>query len=403
MQSILRRASALYAGLDAGVFTLAGFALLNALSMSSNSFLSLYLTAHRHIEASVVGQLISLRGLAAIAGAYIIGYVIDYGGPRKTLAVAYVLCAAGYLTLASSGAAPVVGGALVAVALARTAFRPAYNVHLSSITAESDRGRAYSLFVMGLNGGSALASTIGGIIISIVPAAVFMWDAALCLVAALVAMVLLRSQYPITEQKQTQVPEERSQRGTRSEFLILCALYFFIEISESLSFFALPIRIVNELGYSPNIWGYMMATLGISVFSLSLLASNYAKRHDQRWVIMISCIAMCLGLAVAGLASSSALLALGWLAFCIAQVFVYPALMQRLLSTIGDNNKARSISFYYSWSSVASTVGPLLAGWAISDQSAVRVPAFCGLAAVVCGILGVLLLSSKPRSESVVT
>lgn len=390
-------ASRLLAGLTPAVFMLAGMALVNALSMASSSFLSIYLTHDLGLRADSVGFILSLRGLAAIAGSYVIGSVIDWAGPRKALVGSFIVCAFSYSIIAISHSGFVVTAGLIAIAIARDAFRPVYNVHLVSICNEEDRGRAYSLFIMAMNGGVGIAASIGGWFMDSRPSGMFVWDSVVCLFTAAIACVLIGTAYGNSTMK-SEGPAVLPRRAWWNRaFLVVCTIYLLVELAESIALFTLPLYITQGLGLDARVWGYMVLGMSLAVFSLSFIASTYAKRHDQRFVILLSSTAMCVGLASTGFGSSLSGILPGWTLFCLGQVFIYPALMQKVLATVVPETSARAVAFYYSWSSVAALTGPLVAGWLYGHQLTQWVWLLCGLAGLACVLVG-LSMFKAPRA-----
>lgn len=162
----------------------------------------------------------------------------------------------------------------------------------------------------------------------------------------------------------------------------------------------LPLHLAQAFGMEAGPRGVMMS---VPAVSSSLIAFNLGKIRQVlsvRRVVVLGGIGFAAALLLLGVAPVVALLVVGALAFGAAQGAFIPTLQDEAMEISPDEQRGAVVAIWVGFARLGQTVGPLLAGLALtlwSPAVTLRVGAGLGIVILAAGLLGPF---SPARAES---
>ncbi len=170
--------------------------LVNRLGGFVATFLAMYLTVERGYSATFAGLVGALYGLGGVVSAVVAGVLTDRLGRRPTLLVAQVSTAVTVAVLGFVQDPVAIAAVACLVGMTSNASRPAVQAMMADIVAPEDRVRAFSLNYWAINLGFAFSAMAAGLIARHGYLTLFLADAGMTLLCALIIFVKLPESRP---------------------------------------------------------------------------------------------------------------------------------------------------------------------------------------------------------------
>lgn len=170
--------------------------LVNRLGGFVATFLAMYLTVERGHSATYAGLVAALHGLGGVVSSVGAGVLTDRLGRRPTLLASQLGTAFSVALLGFMEHPVAIAAAAFAVGTTSNASRPAVQAMIADIVAPEDRMRAFSLNYWAINLGFAVSASAAGLIAEHGYLLLFLGEAALTLVCAVLVFVKLPESRP---------------------------------------------------------------------------------------------------------------------------------------------------------------------------------------------------------------
>ncbi len=308
-------------GLPATFWTLLAGLFVNRLATFVAIFLALFLVRDRGLAPDAAGRIVSLFGVGVLVAGPLGGTLADAIGRRATMllslsAGAFAVGAIGFLR-----AVPLLGLFAFLAALTSELYRPAMNAAIADLVPPEERARAYGLVYWAVNVGWSVSLSFAGFVAERSFVALFLADAATCLVFA--AIVFLR----VPETRPAGLHAESPFAGLARVFrdgpfvvfllLQLGALVVFLQFQ-----LAAPLDMAAH-GVTPRGFSALMAMNGFGVALLQPLLGPALRRRDGARLLATSALLFGLGFGVNALVGTSLAAATGALAFYVVGVLLW--------------------------------------------------------------------------------
>lgn len=370
------------------------FAFINFLGTTAYFFLPIYLTQHLGLTTEMSGLIVSSRGFAALVASLFAGYFLDRFGVLRTANLSLALSAFSQAAIIFFHSPIFI---IVCVAIfsgARTVFRPLYNIRQSECVEPKDLARSYSLFLVFTNLGIGVASIIGAVLYMVSPVTLFLFDASLALVGALLAKSMLGAgPAPLEHFK---VKQRNSPPALGRSFQYVCLNIFIFEVFKNQMLFQIPISFNRSDCCSSLGWGVMTSIASFATIVLSYPAASFTQGYCARKVVSISTLISLSGLAATEVFDDTTAKLAFWLVFCIGQTLYYPASMRLAILSSDGPLTGKTSGTYYASALCGAFVGPALAGLTIASLNAWALILECGVLSVACLLM--ILVSSRSKS-----
>ncbi len=266
-----------YKGLPVPVYVLFFSRIVNRMGDFVRFFLTLYLTGFLGMDEKSAGFIITLSGLASMAGNIAGGKLTDHAGRKKVMLGAQVCSAAfiGFCGFIPDSA--LLPWLLIVSQFFCGAVRPVSSSMVMDLTVAEQRQKAISLLYLGINIGVAVGPLIAGFLFNNFRRWIFWGDAATTIIAVLLVAFLVPESMPAAGNDESLPEQERHEEGSVFKVLLKRpVLAIFLASSVLMAFiysqasFTLPLQCSKVFpGDGARIFGILMSANAVTVLVLT--------------------------------------------------------------------------------------------------------------------------------------
>ena len=363
--------------LPAPVWVLCAGTFVNRFGTFVVPFLALYLKEKGYLEREIwmVFALMAIGGIGStVAG----GFLTDRIGRKNTMALALSGGGCAMLLLWQADSLWSFGLTAALVSLSHGMYHPAAHSLLADVVPPERRVTAFALVRWAINLGFAFGMAAGGFLAEHSYTWLFLGDAATSLVFAGVAFLALP--HGIRTEKNTcgWGPALRHIRRNRRFLAFLVGHLFGVTL-----FFhwgGAITRLVTDLGYSKQMYGWIMAVNGMLIALMEIPISAWMQRYPTRWVIGVGFFICGVGLWLNVFAVSWVIVLISVIIFTLGEMVAMPVASAYLAELSPDEMRGRYAGVMglnwsvghalapglglvvYAWSPAALWIGCLLTG-----------------------------------------
>ncbi|MDX2706505.1 MFS transporter [Streptomyces sp. PA03-6a] len=381
--------------------------LVNRLGGFVVTFLALYLTLDRGYSATYAGLVASLYGLGGAVGAVVGGVLTDRLGRRSTMLLAQVAAAAGTATLAFVDGQAEIAGVATVIGVASSASRPAVQAMMADVVPATDRVRAFSLNYWAINIGFAVSSAAAGLIASQGYLWLFLGDAFMTVLCAVVIYAKvpesMPGREPATPGRSSGVAgaagggESRVGLGVvlrDQRFMWFVALTFLLGTVTQQGSTTLSVDMGRQ-GFSASQYGLIIGLNGLLIVLLQIPLTRLVERRSVAALLTAGTLLMGWGFGLTAFAGSVPFYALTVAVWTIGEILHAPASMSLVADLAPAHARGRYQGMYSLAWPAASFAGPLLGGVALDRWGGGVVWGACAVVGTVAGAGYWLLLRER--------
>ncbi|KPC66311.1 MDR family MFS transporter [Streptomyces chattanoogensis] len=380
--------------------------LINRLGAFVATYLALYLTVARGYSASYAGLVGALYGLGGVVSSIGAGVLTDRLGRRPTMLIAQLSTAASVALLGfmeNPVAIAVVAGV---VGMATNASRPAVQAMMADIVAPEDRVRAFSLNYWAINLGFAISSTAAGLIAEHGYLALFLGEATMVLICAVVVFWKLPESRPeaAPEPPAGASPDAAPARISMltvlrdGRFMTVVGLNLLLALLFQQAYVSMPVSMGQD-GFSSVDFGLVIAVNGALIVLLQIPVTRFIEHRSPAMLLIGSSLLAGYGFGLTALAGSVAMYAVAVAVWTLGEIINSPTQMGLVVRLSPLHGRGRYQGMYsLSWS-VASLTAPLLGGVVIDRFGADTLWAACAVVGTVAAVGYGALLRRLPRQQ----
>ncbi|MDC7340594.1 MDR family MFS transporter [Streptomyces lydicus] len=387
-----------FSGLPAAFWWLWASTLINRLGAFVSTFLALYLTVQKGYSASYAGLVAALYGLGGAAGNLVAGVLTDRLGRRPTL-LASQMATAGTVALLGFASRPTTIAALAALAgMATSASRPAVQAMMTDLVPERRRVRAFALNYWAINLGFALSASAAGLIARYSYLWLFLGEALLTALCAVVAYFRL----PETRPGPGPARPGPDPAGATSLWTVLRDVRFMTVVGLNLllvmlyqqGLVALPLA-MGRAGFDSTDFGVVIAANGVLIVALQIPVTRFIEHRSPGPLLVLSALLTGVGFGLCALADSVPFYVLTVCVWTLGEIVNSPTQMSLVarLSPVEGRGRYQGV-YTLSWS-VAAFAAPLLGG-SVIDRFGAPVLWLGSLAVGVLAALGYAHVMRRP-------
>ncbi|MGP3999110.1 MDR family MFS transporter [Streptomyces sp. 8N706] len=401
--SLRRAAVESVSGLPRAFWWLWTATLVNRLGSFVATFLAMYLTVDRGSSASYAGLVAALHGLGGVVSSVIAGVLTDRLGRRPTLLVSQIGTAFSVALLGFMEHPVAIAAAACLVGMTSNASRPAVQAMMADIVAPRDRVRAFSLNYWAINLGFAVSSAAAGLLAAHGYLLLFLGEAAMTLLCAVVVFVKLPESRPVRDTsgeaaKEPGVGMAAVLRDRR--FTAVVGLSFLIATLIQQAFVALPVA-MGEAGLSSTDFGMVASANGVLVVALQLPVTRCTEHRDPARLLILSALLTGYGFGLTAFADSLTAYALTVCVWTLGEIIYSPTQMGLVVRLSPTHGRGRYQGVYsLSWS-IAALTAPLLGGLVIDHHGADALWGLCAALGTMAAIGYGLLMRDLPDEQPV--
>ncbi|MGY0060577.1 MDR family MFS transporter [Streptomyces sp. LZ34] len=346
--------------------------LVNRLGGFVAPFLAMYLTVNRGYSATYAGLVGALYGLGGAVSALGAGVMTDRLGRRPTLLIAQSATAVSVAVLGFVEHPVAIASVTFLVGMATNGSRPAVQAMLADIVAPEDHVRAYSLNYWAINLGFAFSAAVAGLIAEHGYLALFLGEAMMTLLCAVVVFVKLPESRPAREGTAGAAGARQPETGLGTvlrdrSFMAVVALSFLVATLIQQGFVGLPVA-MGASGLSSSDFGLAIAVNGVLIVAVQIPVTRFIERHREPTRLLVgAALLIGYGFGLTAFAGSVWMYALTVCVWTIGEIINTPIQMGLVARLSPTHGRGRYQGVYVlSWS-LAALIAPL-AGGAVIDR-----------------------------------
>lgn len=349
-------------GLPHDMWALFFTSLINRSGTMVIPFLALYLTKKIGVSPTEAGTALLVYGAAAFIAAPLTGKLSDKLGALKVMK--FALFGSGVLFFVFSFITDY-NWILVAtffLAAVNESFRPANLSLITEIVAPSQRRMAFALNRLAINAGMSIGPVIGGFLTLIDYHYLFYANAVASIAAGIYFSSVKWSSLAGGEQQKTTEDISKIKFSILSDKTFL--FFLFAVVPANLVFFqhlgALPLYIVNDLGYSTAAFGLFGSINTVLIIIAEVPLNNWMNDTPYRKSLIIG--ALLAGIGFGGFAISTTVipLVISIIVFTFGEMIFFPITAAYTSEIAPADRRGEYMGYYQMTFSFAFSAGPWL-------------------------------------------
>jgi MFS family permease len=362
-------------------------------------FFALYVTQKFHVGMTQAGIVLGIISFSSFIGGIIGGALTDRLGRRKPILFGLVFSALSSLTLGFANNFQVLYPLAVLIGLLSDVGGPAHGAMIADILPERQRQDGFGILRVAGNIAWIIGPTIGGFVASRSFLAVFIMDAVVSCVVALLFYLLMPETKPQTAQEHHEASLFATFRNYRVALSDKSYLAFlaagmlaglvYIQMYNSLSVF-----LRNVHGIPPQRYGFLLSVSAVTVILCQFRMLRVMKRQPKFLLMAVGTLFYMIGFGMFGFVSAYWLFAAAVVVITIGEMIFFP-IGQALASCFAPAQmRGRYMAVYELTGKFPATFGPAAAGVVIDNFNPVWL---WYVGAILCAVsaMGFYLLHIK--------
>jgi len=364
-------------------------------------FVSLYLHAQLDVPMTIVGTIMLVSALVASGGRIAGGEIADRVGRRPLLLVGMSARVAVFALMAVAiyfrWSVWAVGCVFLLIRLVGATVRPGLTAMVADIVPAENRVEAYALFRIGANAGWAIGPAIGGFLVSVSYASLFVLTTIASLIGVILVSLFIRESIQTAETERFALKRVLDV-GRDLRFLVFCgwSVLLFMVMGQFAS--TLAVFSTQSIGISEAQLGWLFTINGIVVVLFQWPAARLAARVGIRWGLVLGCLGYALGYFSVGLVPGFGFLIGSMVIITLGEVTFSPTSMAAVANMAPVARVGRYMGFFGLTEALGWSLGPFIGGVLFDRLEHLPVVLWSIIATIgVTAALGFMLTQTRDR------
>lgn len=365
-------------------------------------FFALYLTQKYDIGMAAVGLLFAAFSISGFVGSAIGGALADRMGRRGVIIVSLLLSSLSALGMGFAPTLVIFIAVSIIVGTLGNIGGPAHEAVVADLLPEEKRAEGYGIIRVVFNLAVIIAPPIAGLLIAHSYLTLFIVDAAISVIAAIIVFVALPETKP--QSHPDAVPETMKQtfagygRVFRDRPFVLfigvtvMMTLVYMNMNTTLGVFLRDFKGLPEIGY-----GTLLSINALIVVSLQFWLTRRLEKFNPLYMMAVGTLLYAIGFAMYGFVSGLALFIAAMIIITIGEMVVAPFQQSLVASFAPEDMRGRYMAVSGLTWGIAFMIGPYFAGLLLDSANPNMlwyISGFIGLLATIGFV--VLDNSSKP-------
>ncbi|MFN2274217.1 MAG: MDR family MFS transporter, partial [Anaerolineales bacterium] len=329
-------------------------------------FFTLYITRHFGVGMTTVGLIFGTFSLTGILGSTVGGALTDRFGRKPMLIYGLVISALSSIWLGVVNDLALFFAGAVFVGLFSNAGGPAQQAMVADLLPDSQRAQGFAIWRVIVNVSAAVGPAIGGFIATRSFLALFIADAILStIVAVMVFFLLPETRVRLHREKQETMTQSFQGYGRvvadRVFMFFWVASVFtwlvYMQMNSTLSVYLRDFHGVNE-----QMYGYIISLNAVMVVVLQFWITRRTNRFSPYVVMAWGTLFYAVGFSMYGFVSSYAMFLLAMAIITIGEMLGAPVGQAIVANLAPEDMRGRYMAFYGFSFAIPGVFGTLLAG-----------------------------------------
>lgn len=369
-------------------------------------FFALYLTQKFDIGMSTVGILFAIFSISGMVGSALGGAIADRMGRKVVIIFSLILSS---LSALGMGLAPSLGIFIAVVILVGTLSsigHPAHEAVVADLLPKEKRAEGYGIIRVVFNIAVIIAPPIAGLLIANSYLTLFIVDAAISLVSAVIVILALPETKPqahahakVETMKQTFAGYGRVFKDTPFVAFIgvtVLMTLVYMNMNSTLGVFLRDQHGLPEIRY-----GWLLSINAILVVFFQFWMTRRLENYKPMLMLAAGSLFYAIGFAMYGFISGFALFVIAMIIITIGEMVVSPFQQSLVASFAPEDMRGRYMAVSGLTWSIAFTIGPYFAGLILDSANPNLLWAFCGIIGMIATFGFILLNKVHHSSETI--
>jgi MFS family permease len=337
-------------------------------------FFALYITQKFSVGMTEAGILLGMSSLFGLVGSMAGGALTDRFGRKQLILFGLIFSALSTLTFGLVSEINILYPLVIVVGLLSSISHPAHEAMIADILPEDKRQEGFGILRVVANFSWIVGPTIGGFLASINFFYLFVIDA---IISCIVAVMIYRS---IPETKPEPHPHEKSEsflktvtgygvalRDTAFVSFIIANIIMMIVYSQMYS--SLSVYLRDNHGINPQGYGFLMTTSAITVIFFQFWLTRKIKGLPPFLMMAFGTVFYMIGFLLFGIVTMFVLFALNIVIITIGEMIIMPTSQALVAGFAPSDMRGRYMAIAgLSWT-IPSTIGPGAAGYILDNYN----------------------------------
>ena len=331
-------------------------------------FFALYITQKFGVGMTEAGTLLGMSSLFGLIGSVIGGAITDRFGRRRLILFGLTTSALSSLAFGLTSRITTLYYLIVIVGLLSRVAVPAYDAVMADVLPEAKRQEGFGIMRVAFNYAWIFGTALGGLIAAQSFLALFVMDAVLSVITAIVFYRFLPETKPAAHQEMKETESFlRTVAGYRIVLRDLAFLSFLlvgitVMLVYQQEYSSLPVYLRDVHQIDTKSYGVMLALSGLEVVLFQFWISRTIRRYSPFLMMMLGALFLTIGFGMIGFVSGSALFLLAIIIITVGEMIFYPTGQVLAANFAPVDMRGRYMAVYGLAWAIPSTVGPAAAG-----------------------------------------
>jgi MFS family permease len=330
-------------------------------------FFALYVTQKFNVGMTQAGILLATNSVAGMIGSTIGGAMADRFGRRGIILFGLVVSALSGLTLGFVNKFYLFYGLAVFVGLMGSAAHPAHQAMVADILPPEKRAEGFGMLRVIANFAWIIGPTIGGFLASYNFLYLFLSDAIISVITALLVFRLLPETKPQPKDKSEQETLLQTLGGYRVALMdrpylafIFASILMILVYQQMYSSLSVYLRDVHQV--DPQYYGMIMSTSAVTVVLFQFWVTGIIKKYPPFLMMAAATFFYMIGFTMYGFVATVPLFMLAMVIITVGEMIGMPTSSVLVASFAPEDMRARYMAVFGLTWTVPSMIGPWAAG-----------------------------------------
>jgi MFS family permease len=338
-------------------------------------FFALYFTQKFGVGMTEAGTLLGMASLFGLLGSVIGGAITDRFGRRRLILFGLITSALSSLSLGLVSNLTTLYFLIIIVGLLSRVAVPAYDAVMADVLPEAKRQEGFGIMRIAFNYAWIFGTALGGLIAARSFLALFVMDAVLSIIAAIVLYRFLPETKPVASiEMQESESFVRTVAGYRIVLRDLAFLSFLLVGMTVLlvyqqEYSSLPVYLRDVHNISSRTYGVMLSLSGLEVVLFQFWISRTIRKYPPFLMMMLGALFLTIGFGMIGFVSGTALFLTAIIIITIGEMIFYPTGQVLGANFAPAEMRGRYMAVYGLAWAIPATIGPAAAGLILDNYN----------------------------------
>ena len=338
-------------------------------------FFALYITRKFGVGMTEAGILLGISSLFGLIGSVIGGALTDRFGRRQLILFGLVFSALSSLSLGLAWDVKILYYLVIVVGLLSRVAGPAYDAMLADIVPEAKRQEAFGITRVAFNYAWIFGTALGGFIAARSFLALFVIDAVLSLLVAIILFRFLPETKPAAH-SEAQKAESLLKTAAGYGIVLRDLAYMSFTLAGMIvlivyqqQYSSLPVYLRDVHNIDSKSYGIMLSISGLEVVLFQIWISRMIRKYPPFLMMMLGAFFFMAGFSMIGFVQGFPFFALALIVATVGEMILFPTNKALAANFAPEDMRGRYMAVYDLGWTIPATFGPAAAGLILDNYN----------------------------------